>query len=89
LNGWKTLESRKAEEKARQFIKQRHPRLELIFFRTMYKEGNAWILDEEVKFKRACFFHATRSFKAKIDAITGEIISYEETKVPQSKEVKQ
>jgi hypothetical protein len=55
----------------------------------MYKEGNAWILDGEVKFKRAFFFHATRSFKAKIDAITGEIISYEETKVPQSKEVKQ
>jgi hypothetical protein len=88
LNGWKTLESRKAEEKARQFIKQRHSRLELIFFRTMYKEGNAWILDGEVKFKRAFLFHATRSFKAKIDAIT-EIISYEETKVPQSKEVKQ
>jgi len=31
----------KAEEKARQFIKQRHPRLELIFFRTMYKEDSA------------------------------------------------
>jgi len=83
------LESRKAEEKVRQFIKQRHSRLELIFFRTMYKEGNAWILDGQVKFKRACFFYAMRSFKAKIDAITGEIISYEETKVPQRKEVKQ
>jgi hypothetical protein len=83
------LESRKAEEKARQFIKQRHPRLELIFFRTMYKEDSAWILNGEVKFKRAYFFHATRTFKIKIDAITGEIISYEETKVPQSKEVKQ
>jgi len=75
------LESVKAEEKARQFIRQSHSRLELIFFRTMYKEGDAWILDGEVKFKRACFFHATRTFKIKIDAITGEIISYEETKV--------
>jgi len=52
----------------------------------MYKEDSAWILDGEVKFKRAYFFYATRSFKAKIDAITGEIISYEETKVQQSKE---
>jgi hypothetical protein len=50
------LESGKAEEKARQFIKQRHPRLDLISFRTMYKEGSAWILDGEVKFKRAYFF---------------------------------
>lgn len=75
------MESSKAEEKARQFIRQRHSRLELIFFRTMYKEGDAWILDGEVKFKRAFFFRATKTFKIKIDAITGEIISYEETKV--------
>jgi len=51
----------------------------------MYKEGNAWILDGEVKFKRAFFFNATRSFKAKIDAYTEEIISYEETNVHKAK----
>jgi hypothetical protein len=84
LKEWKTLELSKVEEKARQFIKQRHPRLELISFRTVYKEGDTWIVDGEVKFKRAYFFHTTRTFKIKIDAITGEIVSYEETKVPQN-----
>jgi hypothetical protein len=78
------LELSEVEEKARQFIKQRHPRLELIFFRTVYKEGDAWMVDGEVKFKRAYFFHTTRTFKIKIDAITGKAISYEETKAPQN-----
>jgi hypothetical protein len=88
LNGREKLDSGEAEAKARQFIKQRHSRVERIFFRTMYREGNTWILHGELKFKRAHFFHATRSSKIKIDAITGEIVSYEETKVPKTKEAK-
>jgi hypothetical protein len=54
----------------------------------MYKEGNAWILDGEVKFKRAYFFRAMRSFKVKLDAYTGEVVSYEETEVSRTKEAK-
>jgi hypothetical protein len=88
LNGRETLDSGEAEARARQFIKQRHSRVERIFFRTMYREENAWVLHGEVSFKRAYFFSAIRSFKLKVNTNTGEIVSYEETKMSQPNEAK-
>ena len=88
LNGRETLDSGEAEERAKQFIKQRHSRVERIFFRTMYREGDTWVLHGEVSFKRAYFFFATRSFKVKVNTDTGEIVSYEETQMSQPKEAK-
>jgi hypothetical protein len=86
--GEKTLDSEEAEAKARQFVKQRHSRVERIFFRTMYREENSWVLHGEVKFKRAYFFPAIGSFKLKVNTGTGEVVSYEETRMPQPKEAK-
>jgi hypothetical protein len=88
LNRRETLNSGEAEERAKQFIKQRHSRVERIFFRTMYREENTWILHGEVSFKRAYFFPATRSFKIKVNTDTEEIVSYEETRMSQPKEAK-
>ena len=88
LNGRETLDSGEVEARAKQFIKQRHSRVERIFFRTMYREENTWILHGEVSFKRAYFFPATRSFKLNVNTDTGEIVSYEETQMSQSKEAK-
>jgi len=88
LNGRETLDSGEAEERAKQFIKQRHSRVERIFFRTMYREGDTWVLHGEVSFKRAYFFLATRSFKVKVNTDTGEIVSYEETQMSQPKEAR-
>ena len=54
----------------------------------MYREENTWILLGELRFKRAYFFAAARSFNVKVDADTGKIVFYEETKAPQIKEAK-
>ena len=79
------MDSGEAEARARKFIKQRHSRVERIFFRTMYREGDAWVLHGEVKFKRAYFFAALRSFKAQVNTNTGEVTSYEEAHLPNAK----
>jgi len=72
------MDSGEAEARARQFIKQRHSRVERIFFRTMYREGDAWVLHGEVEFKRVYFFAAVRSFKLQVSTNMGEVTSYEE-----------
>jgi len=83
------MDSGEAETRARKFIKQKHSRVERIFFRTMYREGDAWVLKGEVEFKRAYFFAAVRSFKAQVNTNTGEIASYEETHLRNAKEQRQ
>jgi hypothetical protein len=88
LDERRIMDSEEAEARARQFIKQRHSRVERIFFRTMYREENTWILHGEVSFKRAYFFSAMRSFEIKVNTDTGEVVSYEETQMSQSKEAK-
>jgi hypothetical protein len=89
LDGSETLDSGEAESRARQFIKQRHSRVERIFFRTMNREGDAWVLHGEVKFKRAYFFAAVRSLKVQVNTNTGEVTSYEETHLRNAKEQRQ
>lgn len=67
-----------AEAKVRDFIKQRHAGVERIFFNRMSPEENAWVLQGEVKFRRAFFFSTVRTFEVQVDMNTGEVTSYEE-----------
>jgi hypothetical protein len=89
LDERKIMDSGEAEARARKFIKQRHSRVERIFFRTMYREGDAWVLHGEVEFKRAYFLTAVSSFKAQVNTNTGEVTSYEETHLRNAKEQRQ
>ncbi|MBE0511806.1 hypothetical protein IBX38_02010 [Candidatus Bathyarchaeota archaeon] len=81
-------ERSQAEAGAREFIKQKHSRVERIFLRTVYRERNTWVLHGEVQFKRAYFFGAERSFRLQINPETGEVASYEEHAVSRRNEVK-
>jgi len=85
LNGGETLDSGEAETRARQFIIQRRSRVKRIFFRTMYREGDAWVLNGEVGFKRVYFFVTLRSFKLQVSTNTGEVTSYEEANLQNAK----
>lgn len=82
------MDAGEAEARAREFVKRRHFRVERIFFRTMYREGNTWVLHAEVQFKRAYFFAAVRSFKLQINTDTGEVIFYEEAHPSRPEEAK-
>jgi len=44
----------------------------------MSPEENAWVLQGEVKFKRAYFFTTVKAFEAQVNMNTGEVTSYEE-----------
>jgi len=68
------------EAKAKEFIKQRHSRVEWVLFRTVYKEKGNWVLQGELQFKRAYFFAFSKSFKLQINTDTGEVTFYEETR---------
>jgi hypothetical protein len=74
------MNSSQAESKARDFIKQRHVKLERVFFSNMYKEGDVWVLKGEVEFKRAYFFAQMRLVEAQVNMNTGKITSYKEEK---------
>ena len=54
------MNSSQAETKARDFIKQRHVKLERVFFSNMYKEGDVWVLKGEVEFEASLFFAQMR-----------------------------
>jgi len=79
------MDAKEAETIAKGFIKQRHPRVERIFFRTMHREGDAWVLHGEVEFKQVYFFAAVRSFKLQVSTNTGEVTSYEEANLQNAK----
>ena len=78
-------ERARAEEKVMEYIKQKHARLERIFLRTVYREGNVWVLHGEVKFKRACFFAVEKSFKIQINPESWNVKSYEESPLSRHK----
>jgi hypothetical protein len=67
-----------AEGRAREFIEERHFRVKGVFFRTVQKKGDMWLLEGEVRFKRRFFFAAKRSFRLQMKLETGEVIFYEE-----------
>lgn len=83
------MDTGEAEARAGEFIKQRHPRVERIFFRTVYKEGDVWVLHGEVQFKRAYFFTFVRSFKLQIDTNTRDVVFYEEAHLQQFNDILQ
>lgn len=69
-----------AEVRARAFIRDRHPRVRQILFRRVHREGDVWLVDGEVWFKRAYFFTARRSFRLRMSSETGKLTSYEEAR---------
>ncbi len=73
------MKSGEAEARAKEFIKQRHHRLERVFFAKDYTSGNVWTIEGEVEFKRLLFFKDTRNFEVQVNTNTGEIVSYHET----------
>ncbi|MFB3889971.1 MAG: hypothetical protein ACE14S_10805 [Candidatus Bathyarchaeia archaeon] len=75
------MNSTEAETKTRNFIKHKHTRAERIFFAKMYRENDSWILQGEVKFRRAYFFTTLRAFEAQVNTSTGEVTAYEETRL--------
>jgi hypothetical protein len=72
------MRSVEAEAKAKDFIKQRHARVERIFFGLMFPEENVWVLQGEVKFKRAYFFATAKTVEAQVNMNTGKVTSYKE-----------
>jgi len=49
----------------------------------MYRKENLWVLQGEVKFKRAFFFTVNRSFEFRINIDTGEMVFYGENPLSQ------
>jgi hypothetical protein len=70
------MDSVEAETKVREFIKQKYPRLESTSFQSMYREGDAWVLEGTVEYKRIHFFLAARAFMAQVNMNTGAVTSY-------------
>jgi len=79
------MNSGEAETRAREYVKKKHSRVERIFFKTMYPEGDTWALDGEVEFKRAYFFSTMRSVKLRVNMNTGDITSCVEAYMPKPK----
>jgi hypothetical protein len=86
LSEKRKIRSIEAEEKAKAFIKQRHARVERIFFRKMFPEENTWVLQGELEFKRAYFFATVRTFEMQVNMNTCEVTSYEEAHLRNPKE---
>jgi len=69
-----------AENIAREFIGNRHPRIKTIRFTRTLREGDVWLLEGKVWFKWAYLFTVKKPFRLRISAETMEVASYEETK---------
>ena len=69
-----------AENRAREFIGNRHPRVKIVRFTRTWREGDVWLVGGELWFRRARFFTARRSFRLRISGETREVTPYEETK---------
>ena len=70
-----------AENIAREFIWNRYQRVKTIRFARTWREGNVWLVEGEVWFKRAHFFTARRSFRLRISAETGEVTANHHSKI--------
>ncbi len=60
-----------AENRTREFIEAMYARVERILFRRTRREGDFWLVEGEVWFKRAHFFTARRPFRLQISGETG------------------
>lgn len=71
-------EPSRVEDRARGYIQKKHLKVKHILFRKVQKEGDIWLIEGEVSFKRL-FFTAKRSFRLEVRSETGEVASYEES----------
>lgn len=69
-----------AENRAREFIRERHPKMRRILVRRVDKKDDSWLIEGEVWFKRLRLFTVKRTFKLRIGSKTGEVTSYQETR---------
>jgi hypothetical protein len=69
-----------AEARAREHIRERHPKVRRILFKRVDRKGNAWLIEGDVWFQRLHLFTAKKSFRLQIDSETGEVTSYQETR---------
>ena len=53
-----------AENIAREFIGNRHPRIKTIRFTRTLREGDVWLVEGELWLERALFFTVRRSLQA-------------------------
>lgn len=72
------ITSTEAETRVREFIKQKHAKLERISFSRTYSEGDFWVLKGEVEYKQAHFFTNMKFFEAKVNVNTGVVMPYSE-----------
>lgn len=70
--------SDEAVTRVREFIKQKHTRLERISFSRIYQEEDFWVLKGEVEFKQAYFFTSMKFFEAKVNINSGVVMPYSE-----------
>jgi hypothetical protein len=76
----KKITTMDAETRAREYIRERHPKMRRILVRRVEKEDDAWLIEGEVWFKRLRLFTVKRTFKLRISSETGDITSYQETR---------
>jgi hypothetical protein len=73
------ITSDEAVTRVREFIKQKHTKLERVSFSRIYLEGDFCVLKGEVEYKQAHFFTNMKFFEAKVNINTGVVRSYNET----------
>ncbi len=72
------ITSNDAVARVREFIKQKHTKIERISFSRICLEGDFWMLKGEVEYKQAHFFTSMKFFEAKVNINTGVIMPYNE-----------
>lgn len=75
------ITAKEAETKAMEFVKRRHPRVRRIFIRRVEREGDVWLVEGEVWFKRAYLFTTKKSFRLRISSETGEVTPNHHSKI--------
>jgi len=73
------ITSNDAVARVREFIKQKHTKLERVSFSRICLEGDFWVLKGEMEYKQAHFFTNMKFFEAKVNVNTGAIMPYNET----------
>jgi hypothetical protein len=75
------MNSGDAEAKTKDFINKRHALVENLYIAMMFPEGNVWVLQGDVEFKRLHFFSTVMAFEAQVNMDTGEVTAYLESHI--------
>ena len=67
-----------AEDRAREYIRERHPKVRKILFKRVDRKEDAWLIEGDVWFKRLHLFTVKKSFRLQIGSETREVKSYQE-----------